>query len=55
MAEDLKQFFMLCRLKDEPGAAYVRVYIMARDVYSATQLLKAQYGRLLISQYAMPV
>jgi hypothetical protein len=55
MAEGLKQFFMLCRLKDEPGAAYVRVYIVARDVYSATQLLKAQYGRLLISQYAMPV
>jgi hypothetical protein len=50
-----KQFFMLCKLKDEPGAAVVRVYIMANDPYSATQLLKAQYGKLLVSQYAMPV
>jgi hypothetical protein len=46
---------MLCRLKDEPGAGATRVYIMARDPYSATQLLKAQYGKLLISDYAMLV
>jgi hypothetical protein len=55
MSEQMKQYWMLCRLKDEPGAGATRVYIMARDPYSATQLLKAQYGKLLISDYAMPV
>ena len=55
MSEQLKQYWMLCRLKDEPGAGATRVYIMARDLYSATQLLKAQYGKLLISDYAMPI
>lgn len=55
MAEQLKQFYMICRLKDEPGAGVSRVYIMARDVYAATQMLKAQYGKLLVSDYAMPV
>jgi hypothetical protein len=55
MSEQLKQFFMICRLKDEPGAGTTRVYIMARDPHAATQMLKAQYGKLLISDYAMPV
>lgn len=55
MAEQMKQFFMLCRLKNEAGAGVARVYIMARDSYAATQLLKAQYGKLLVSDYAMPV
>ena len=55
MSNNLKQYWMLCRLKDEPGAGTTRVYIMADNPYAATQLLKAQYGKLLISDYAMPV
>jgi len=52
---ELRQYWMLCKIKDEPGAGFTRVYIMANNVYNATQMLKAQYGKLLVSEYAMPV
>lgn len=49
-----RQYKAMCRYKDEPGAGFGWVYIMADNPFQAYQMLKAQYGRLLISECAIP-
>ena len=51
----MNTYFALIKLKDEPGAGVVRAYVTAPDPLSAFQMAKAQYGKLLVSQAAMPV
>jgi len=33
----------------------IKVYVSAPDIYTATQMLKGQYGDKLITQFANPV
>ena len=49
------QWYVLVRTKDEPGAGVYRAYINADNSYNAIQQAKAMYGRLLLSEAAMPV
>ena len=51
----MNQFFVMVKTKDEPGAGFYRAYINASNIYEATQMAKALYGRLLISESAMAV
>jgi hypothetical protein len=44
----------MCRYKDEPGAGFGWVYVQATNPFEAYQFLKAQYGRLLLTEYAVP-
>ena len=48
----MQQFWVLVKTKDEPGAGFYRAYVTASNVYEATQMAKALYGRLLISEAA---
>jgi hypothetical protein len=48
------QYKCLCRYKDEPEIGFGWVYINATNPFEAYQFLKAQYGRLLISEFATP-
>lgn len=50
----MNTYFVIIKLKDEPGAGTVKAYVTAPDPYSAFQMAKAQYGKLLVSQYAIP-
>lgn len=50
----MEQFMVLVKTKDEPGAGTFLAYLNARSIYEATQMAKAMYGRLLISESAMP-
>jgi hypothetical protein len=50
----MNTYFVMIKLKNEPGAAVVKAYVTAPDPYSAFQMAKAQYGALLISQAAVP-
>lgn len=48
------KFAVMVRTQDVPGAAVMRVIIEADNAYNAIQMAKAQYGRLLLSEGAMP-
>ena len=50
----IRQYKALCRYKDEPGAGFGWVYVQASNPFEAIQFLKAQYGRLLLSESAIP-
>ena len=50
----MRQYKCLCRYKDEPGSGFGWVYINASNPFEAYQFLKAQYGRLLIGDHALP-
>jgi hypothetical protein len=50
----MMQYKALCRFKDEPGSGFGWVYINATNPFQALQFFKAQYGRLLISECAIP-
>ena len=50
----MRQYKCLCRYMDEAGSGYGWVYISANNPYEAYQFLKAQYGRLLMTEYAVP-
>jgi len=50
-----KQFYVLVRTKDEPGAGVYQAYINADNSYNAIQQAKALYGKLLLSESAVPV
>ena len=54
LKETKMQFLVLVRTKDEPGAGVMRVIIEADNSYNAIQIAKAQYGRLLLSESAIP-
>lgn len=45
----------MVRTKDEPGAAVMPCMIYADNSYNAIQMAKAQYGRLLLSESAIPL
>lgn len=48
----MKQFWILVKYSDEPGAGYGKQYINANTPYEAIQMAKALYGRLLLSESA---
>lgn len=50
-----KQWWLLVRLKDEPGSNCCRAYVTASNAYEAIQVVRALYGKLLFSQRAVPV
>jgi hypothetical protein len=50
----MKIYKCLCRFTDEPGSGFGWVYISANNPFEAHQFLRAQYGRLLLSEYAIP-
>ena len=47
-----KQWWVLVRYKDEPGAGFGKQYVTATNAYEAIQMAKALYGKLLISEGA---
>jgi hypothetical protein len=51
----MNKFMVLVRTKDEPGAGVMPTFINATNAYYAIQMAKAQYGRLLLSESAVPV
>lgn len=51
----MTQFYVMVRLKAEPGAAVTKAIITAENSYAAIQMAKAMYGRLLLSEAAVPV
>jgi hypothetical protein len=50
----MKQYKAMCRYKDEPGSGFGWVYVYANNPFEAYQFLKAQYGKLLMTEYAIP-
>lgn len=51
----MRQFFVMVRTKDEPGAGVFKAYVNAENSYQAIQMAKSMYGRLLLSEAAVPV
>jgi len=51
----MRQYKCLCRYKDEAGSGFSWVYINASNPFEAYQFLKAQYGRLLMTEYVTPL
>lgn len=51
----MNQYWVMVKYKDEPGSGFGRVTLMADNPFQAIQMAKAQYGRLLISESAVPV
>lgn len=47
-----RQFWVLVRFKDEQGSGFSKQLITAANAYEATQMAKALYGKLLISDCA---
>ena len=47
-----RQWWVLVRYKDEPGAGFGKQCVTAANAYEAIQMAKALYGRLLISEGA---
>jgi hypothetical protein len=50
----MNQYWVLVKYKDEPGAGFTRAVVYADNTFAATQMAKAMYGRLLISESANP-
>jgi hypothetical protein len=50
----MNTYYVMVKYKDEPGAGFGRVMIRADNPYQAVQMAKAQYGRLLMSECAIP-
>ena len=50
----MRQYKCLCRYKDGARSGFGWVYINASNPFEAYQFLKAQYGRLLMTEYAVP-
>lgn len=50
-----RQFWFLVKTKDEPGSGAYRAYITATNPFEASQMAKALYGRLLITECAQLV
>lgn len=48
----MQTFWFLVYTNDRPGAGTFRAYITSDSPYNATQMAKAQYGKLLLSQSA---
>jgi hypothetical protein len=52
---EMNQYWVMVKYKDEPGAGFGRVFVNADNPYQAIQMAKSMYGRLLISESANPV
>lgn len=50
----MNTYKVLVKWKDEPGAGFSYVCINADNPFAAIQMARAMYGRLLISEYAIP-
>lgn len=50
----MNSYWVLVRLNENPGAATVKQYVQADNPYNAIQMAKSLYGRLLLSESAMP-
>ena len=48
----MKQYWVMVKYKDEPGAGFGRVYITADNPFQAIQMARSMYGCLLISESA---
>ena len=51
---NIRMYKAMCRYNDSPGAGVGWVYVNASNPFEAYQFLRAQYGRLLLSEYAVP-
>ena len=51
----MKQYWVMVRWSDEPGAGFSKQYITADNPHAAIAFARAMYGNLLISQSACPV
>jgi hypothetical protein len=49
----MRQYTCLCRYKDEAGSGFGWAFINATNPFEAYQFLKSQYGRLLMTEYAI--
>jgi hypothetical protein len=47
-----RQWWVLVRYKDEPGAGFCKQYVTATNAYEAIQMAKSLYRKLLISEGA---
>ena len=47
-------YWAFAKTDRNPGAGLIKVYIQADTPFNAYQMLKAMYGELLHSPYAMP-
>jgi hypothetical protein len=52
---ETKQFFVMVRTKDEPGAGVYKAYVNADNIHNATYQARAMFGNLLLSESAIPV
>ena len=43
-----RQWWVLVRYKDEPGAGFGKQYVTATNAYEAIQMAKALYGKLRV-------
>jgi hypothetical protein len=50
-----RQWWVLVRYKDEPGAGFGKQYVTETNADGAIQMATAIYGKLLISKSAAPV
>ena len=50
----MRQYKCLFRYKDEPGSGFGWVYVNASNPFEAYQFLRAQYGKLLMTEYVVP-
>ena len=51
----MNQYWVLVKYKNEPGSGFGRVVLNADNPYQASQMARAMYGTLLISEAAVPV
>jgi hypothetical protein len=50
----MNSYKVMVKWKDEPGAGFSWVYITADNPFAAISQARAMYGRLLISESAVP-
>lgn len=50
----MNTYWVLVRLKDEPGAAVAKQFINASNPFEAISMARAMYGRLLLTECASP-
>lgn len=50
----MNTYKVMVRWSDEPGAGFSYTYINADNPFAAIQMARSMYGRLLISESAIP-
>jgi hypothetical protein len=51
----MNTYKVMVKWKDEPGAGFSYVHVNADNPFAAIQMARSMYGRLLISESAIPV